>query len=82
MLHHLRALAQRLPHKIKEVRGLGYLVGVGLHEAPLPVVAQLREAGLLTAPAGSNTVRLIPPLTATTDELQEATRILEQVLSA
>ncbi|MBC2601848.1 aspartate aminotransferase family protein [Puniceicoccus vermicola] len=77
----LRNLAAKLPHKIKQVRGLGYLVGVGLTEPPLPVVAKLREAGLLTAPAGNNTVRLIPPLIATEAELQKATQILEQVLS-
>jgi acetylornithine aminotransferase/acetylornithine/N-succinyldiaminopimelate aminotransferase len=80
-IEEIRMLMHKLPEKIQEVRGMGYLVGVGLTESPIPIVGKLREAGLLTAPAGSNTVRLIPPLTATEEELEESVRILEKVLS-
>ena len=65
---------------IKTVRGAGYMVGVILHIDPIPVVAALREAGLLTAPAGGVAVRLLPPLNASPEELAEAVAILRQVL--
>jgi acetylornithine aminotransferase/acetylornithine/N-succinyldiaminopimelate aminotransferase len=65
---------------VKEVRGAGYMVGVILHVDPLPVVAALREAGILTAPAGGVAVRLLPPLNASPEELAESVAILRQVL--
>jgi acetylornithine/succinyldiaminopimelate/putrescine aminotransferase len=56
------------PDLVKEVAGAGYMVGVILHVDPLPVVAALREAGILTAPAGGVAVRLLPPLNASVGE--------------
>jgi acetylornithine aminotransferase/acetylornithine/N-succinyldiaminopimelate aminotransferase len=44
------------------------------------VVAALREAGILTAPAGGVAVRLLPPLNASPAELAESVAILRQVL--
>jgi len=76
----LRKLVALRPDLVKEVRGAGYMVGVILHVDPLPVVAALREAGLLTAPAGGVAVRLLPPLNASVEELAESVAILRQVL--
>ena len=76
----LRKLVELRPDLVKEVRGAGYMVGVILHVDPLPVVAALREAGLLTAPAGGVAVRLLPPLNASPEELAEVVAILRQVL--
>jgi len=78
----LRQLASLRPDLVKEVRGAGYMVGVILSIDPVPVVAALREAGLLTAPAGGVAVRLLPPLNASPAELGEAVAILRQVLGA
>jgi len=47
----------------------------------VPVVAALREAGLLAVPAGGIAVRLLPPLTASVKELDESVAILRQVLA-
>jgi len=68
------------PDLVKEVRGAGYMVGVILNIDPIPVVAALRAAGMLTAPAGGVAVRLLPPLNASPAELAEAVAILRQVL--
>ncbi len=76
----LRKLVALRPDLVKEVRGAGYMVGVILHVDPLPVVAALREAGILTAPAGGVAVRLLPPLNASVEELAESVAILRQVL--
>ena len=45
-------------------------------------VAALREHGLLAPMAGGNVIRLLPPLTATADELAAAVKILREVFSA
>ena len=76
----LRKLVELRPDLVKEVRGAGYMVGVILSIDPVPVVAALREAGILTAPAGGVAVRLLPPLNASPEELAEAVAILRQVL--
>ena len=76
----LRQLAGLRPDLVKEIRGAGYMVGVILAVDPLPVVAALREAGLLTAPAGGVAVRLLPPLNASPEELSASVAILRQVL--
>ncbi len=76
----LHKLVQLRPDLVKEVRGAGYMVGVILNIDPIPVVAALREAGILTAPAGGVAVRLLPPLNASPEELAEAVAILRQVL--
>jgi acetylornithine aminotransferase/acetylornithine/N-succinyldiaminopimelate aminotransferase len=76
----LRGLIALRPDLVKEVRGAGYMVGVILSIDPVPVVTALREAGLLTAPAGGVAVRLLPPLVATEAELAESVEVLTKVL--
>ncbi len=78
----LRTIAQKFPNLIKEVRGPGYMVGIVFKVDHLPIVAALRANGLLTAPAGNQVIRLLPPLTATSDELAEAASKLEATLAA
>ena len=55
----LRALAS--PH-VREVRGLGLLVGVELKTKVAPVVRALGEASILALPAGATVLRFLPPL--------------------
>jgi 4-aminobutyrate aminotransferase-like enzyme len=44
------------------------------------VVTAAREKGLLLVPAGHQTIRILPPLIATADELSESVQILKKVL--
>lgn len=76
----LRATAAARPDIIKEIRGVGYLSGLALTGPVAPVVAALREAGLLVAPAGDNVIRLLPPLNATAAELAESAAIVDKVI--
>ncbi len=78
----LRELADKFSGLIKEVRGRGYLVALAFHDNPAPIIAELRNEGLLTVGAGDQTVRLLPPLTTTSEELQRSVDILEKVLDA
>lgn len=78
----LQSLVTDFPTKVLAVRGRGYLVGLQMAGDPGPVVAALREAGLLAPVAGGNVVRLLPPLTATPEELAKSVEIFRSVLRA
>ncbi|TVR45364.1 MAG: aminotransferase class III-fold pyridoxal phosphate-dependent enzyme, partial [Puniceicoccaceae bacterium] len=78
----LRELAASFPALVREVRARGFMIGLGLAVDPAPVVAALREAGLLVPAAGGNTIRLLPPLTATADELTAAVGRLRSVFAS
>ena len=78
----LQTLTGEFPAQVSGVRGYGYLVGLQLTSDPAPTVAALREAGLLAPPAGGNVIRLLPPLTATPQELSQSVQILRSVLKA
>jgi acetylornithine aminotransferase/acetylornithine/N-succinyldiaminopimelate aminotransferase len=66
---------------VKAVRGYGGLVGFEMEsEEAAPVVARLTAAGLLLIPAANRTVRVLPPLNVTADEIAEGLAIIEQAL--
>lgn len=66
--------------RVRAVRGIGYMWGIDIMGTASHVVDAAREAGLLTCTAGECTVRLLPPLVTTRDELALGLDILEQVL--
>jgi acetylornithine/N-succinyldiaminopimelate aminotransferase len=76
----LRALAARRDG-IRAVRGVGYLWGIDVTRPAGEIVARAREAGLLTLTAGDYTLRLLPPLIATREELGHGLALLEGALS-
>lgn len=76
----LRAIAARRS-TIRAVRGTGYLWGIDVTRPAGEIVAVAREAGLLMLTAGEYTLRLLPPLIATRDELAHGVHLLEQALS-
>ncbi len=47
---------------IREVRGMGLLLGVELKQKVTPYLMALLERGVLALPAGLNVLRLLPPL--------------------
>lgn len=75
----LEGLAQRTG-RVRAVRGVGYMWALDIMGAASHVVDAAREAGLLTCTAGECTLRLLPPLVATRDELALGLEVLEQVL--
>ena len=56
------------------------MAGVQLTMDPTAAVAKLREAGLLCPGSGTNTIRILPPLTASAAEIDEAAGILREVI--
>jgi acetylornithine/N-succinyldiaminopimelate aminotransferase len=77
--HQLNEIAQRTG-RIRAVRGLGYMWGIDVMGTASHVVSEAFDSGLLTCSAGEYTVRLLPPLVATRDELQLGLGILEEIL--
>ena len=66
--------------RIRAVRGMGYMWGIDVMGTAAHVVNEAFAAGLLTCSAGEYTVRLLPPLVATRDELALGLAKLEEVL--
>lgn len=75
----LRGLARRTA-KVRAIRGMGYMWGLDVVERATDVIERGWEAGLLVISAGDHTLRLLPPLIMTRDELSRGTALLEHIL--
>ncbi|WNZ55280.1 acetylornithine transaminase [Microbulbifer sp. MKSA007] len=81
LLERAEALGQRLQHQlkqqlsdcdqVKEVRGLGLMIGIELQQPCAKLVDIARERGLLINVTAGNVVRLLPPLTLSDDECHQ-----------
>ena len=80
----LKQLQARYPDHITELRGTGFLRGIRLAEAVEAgmAVGKLRDDHVLTVPAAENTVRLLPPLIITRDEIDIVVAALDRLLAA
>ena len=75
----LEKMATRYPC-IKEVRGLGLILGMELNIEGADIVSTALERGLLINCTVSKVLRFLPPLTVTKDEIDEALEILDGIL--
>jgi len=66
--------------RIRQVRGAGFMWGVDVMGTAAHVVSEAMAHGLLLLTAGEYTVRILPPLVATKEELARGLHILEEVL--
>lgn len=65
---------------VREVRGRGLMIGVELKTRVTPCLQKLQERGVLALPAGSNVLRLLPPLVIEQEQLEQAARAIDAVL--
>jgi acetylornithine/N-succinyldiaminopimelate aminotransferase len=75
-------LIEAHPAILLELRGAGLMQGVKCRAANTEVTARLLEAGLLTVTAGDNVVRLVPPLTISPAQIDEALSMFDGVCRA
>ena len=68
----LASVIDEFPSVFEEVRGEGLMLGLKCRPPNTAVNAALRDQNLLTAPAGDNVVRLLPPLNVGDDEIRIA----------
>ena len=83
----LLRITQEFSGVIKQVRGLGFILGIELaagiaafsttdKAASIQIVNRLHEAGLLTIPAGNQVIRLLPPYNLRRHEAEEGIGII------
>jgi acetylornithine/N-succinyldiaminopimelate aminotransferase len=68
----LAAVADEYPQVIEGIRGSGLMLGLKCAMPNGKVNMALRDQHLLAVPAGDNVIRLLPPLTVTDAEIQDA----------
>ena len=89
----LQRLAATYPHVVKNARGLGFMLGFELAEkipafaagdqsAALQFVNRMHAAGVLTVPAGTQIIRLLPPLNLKLQEAGEGISKIEEVVKS
>lgn len=66
--------------KVVEVRGLGHMIGIQTTQNLEEVVMNAREKGLIVLTAGTDVIRLLPPLTLSEAEINQGIEILTEVL--
>jgi predicted acetylornithine/succinylornithine family transaminase len=79
MERELNEIAER-SSRIRQVRGKGLMWGVDVMGTAAQVVSEALTQGLLVCSAGDYTIRMLPPLVATREELGRGLRILESIL--
>ncbi len=62
---------------VREVRGLGLMVGVELKGKSAPYLAALAERGVLALSAGATVMRFLPPLVIRAEDVDT---VVEQVV--
>ncbi len=65
---------------IREVRGLGLMVGIELKQKVAPYLQALQDRHIIALNAGLTTLRLLPPLVITREQLDRVVAALTEVL--
>lgn len=81
--HLQRALETKIAplEKVCEIRQKGMMVGIEIDGKSIDYVKALMKNGLLTLAAGETVIRLLPPLTVSKTEIDQAVTLLEAALS-
>ena len=66
---------------VREVRGLGLMLGIGLKDKTTKYLQALQQEGVIAIGGGSNVIRLLPPLVIRKDQWRAALDAMERVLA-
>ncbi len=77
----LSELRQIESKKVREVRGLGLMIGIELKEKAGPYVQKLMEQRVIALLAGATVIRLLPPLVISKEEIDKVVSVLKDLLS-
>lgn len=77
----LRELGEKHPGMIKEVRGMGLMIGCELAGSSKAAAAELLKQGVLINSIGEHVLRLVPPLVISKAEIDEFIPQLEAALT-
>ncbi|HEX3890780.1 MAG TPA: acetylornithine transaminase, partial [Verrucomicrobiae bacterium] len=92
-LNELQRLAKKYPGVVKNARGFGFMLGLELAEkipafasgeksAAIQFTNRLQAAGVLVIPAGTQVIRLLPPLNLKPQEAGEGISKIEEVVQS
>lgn len=76
----LKKIQTAHPDKIRDVRGLGLMIGLEPTGDARALAARLLERGLVTSPTVTNVIRFVPPLIIDGSHVQEALAVLESAI--
>ncbi len=74
----LRGIESR---KIREVRGLGLMIGIELKEKAGPYVQRLMDKGIIVLLAGATVIRLLPPLVISREQIDTVVKAFKEVIA-
>ncbi len=90
IVEHVKEVGQYLWEKLEELkssnscivdhRGIGLIQGLEFKENPKEIVNKALENGLVLIAAGNNTIRFVPPLIMSKEEVDRMTTILDSVI--
>lgn len=80
-MEQVRGIASRIPGVIKEVRGMGLMIGIDLQKPGKPVWEELLRRGFVCNLTQNTVLRLLPALTIDAADLDAFARTLESILS-
>ena len=78
-IHGLNEIKIKYPNIIKEVRGVGLLIGLQLFNDQTKFIKKLTDNKLLTIRAAENVIRILPPLNVKKKEIDIALKIISKV---
>ena len=78
-LYELNKIKKDYPSIIKEIRGIGLLIGIQLHKDQTKFIKQLEQNKLLTIRAADNVIRILPPLNVKKNEIDIGLKIIRKV---
>ena len=92
LIDRLRRMQGKYPRVVRKVRGLGLMIGIEFQpdlrafareqKSPaIQVVDRLHEKGVLTVPAATSVIRLLPPLNLSESEADEGLHVIEEVIA-
>ncbi len=75
----LNKIKNKFPNIIKEIRGVGLILGIQLHHDQTKFIQSLLKNKLLTIRAAENVIRILPPLNVSKNEINIALKIINKV---
>ncbi len=67
--------------KVREIRIIGLMIGIELKDKSQPVIVELLSKGIISLPAGTTVLRLLPPLVISYEDLDTVVDKLAEVLA-
>ena len=78
-------LIEKLKHihssNIREVRGLGLMIGIEMKQRVAPYIKVLQEKRVIALNAGMTVIRLLPPLVISYEQIDHLVNVLTEVLA-